>query len=347
MHYYEALWGFFPPIWRNTCIVEDLAQFLCTLINTQLRFKLQGLGGGKDSSRYVRQLWRFKAKGTSVVFASRQCSCPAAAGSGLPFPTDEQSRPIRPGVRGARLTLWGLWGGARPSGGGDGRQGWGLGWAQLFKQGSALCVGGRSVGEEQMRGLPKASVRPCCLVCQTWLDLAGARPARCEGWGLAGGAEPDPPFMCCWKVSFVVGLAVFVPFWKQCPFLRASASERGEQPRPFVSNLSSAFCQCLGVALTPPGLERSIFPAGLELLIWNWIRPGSSKVLSYFKSGLPPPPGPSPVFSTLCERFRTPGNRNSNKICSSRPFCRHVPHRLNYLHSAISHREIKALLLQY
>lgn len=42
-----------------------------------------------------------------------------------------------------------------------------LGWPELFKQGSALWVGGRSVGEEQRRGLPKASVRPRCLVCQT------------------------------------------------------------------------------------------------------------------------------------------------------------------------------------
>lgn len=289
MHYYEALWGIFPPIWRNTCIIEDLAQFLCTLINTQLRFKLQGLGGAKSPPGTWGQLWRVKAKGTSVVFASRQCSCPATAGSGLPFPTHEQSRPIRPGVRGARLTLWGLWGGARPSGGGDGRQGWGLGWAQLFKQGSALCVGGRSVGEEQMRGLPKASVRPCCLVCQTWLDLAGARPARCEGWGLAGGAEPDPPFMCCSKVSFVVGLAVFVPFWKQCPFLRASARREVSNPGLLCQIWALPSASVWVLHWPPPGLERSILPAGLELLIWNWIRPGSSKVLSYFKSGLPPP----------------------------------------------------------
>lgn len=198
--------------------------------------------------------------------------------------------------QGTLLSLWGplgLWGGAWPMEGVMAGRDEALGWPELFKQGSALCVGGgRSVGEEQRRGLPKASVRPCCLVCQTWLDLAGARPPRCEGWGLAGGAEPDRPFMCCWTVFFVVGLAVFVPFWKQCPFPRASAPERGEQPSPFVSNLSSALCQCLRVVLTPPGVERSIFPAGLELLIWNCIRQGSSKVLSYFKSGLPPPVPP-------------------------------------------------------
>lgn len=231
-----------------------------------------------------------QGKGNLSCVCKQAVLVPRYSRLGAAFPHTRAEPPHQAG--GARRSPHpvGAVGGARPSGGGDGRQGWGLGWAQLFKQGSALCVGGRSVGEEQMRGLPKASVRPCCLVCQTWLDLAGARPARCEGWGLAGGAEPDPPFMCCSKVSFVVGLAVFVPFWKQCPFLRASARREVSNPGLLCQIWALPSASVWVLHWPPPGLERSILPAGLELLIWNWIRPGSSKVLSYFKSGLPPPP---------------------------------------------------------
>lgn len=58
-------------------------------------------------------------KGTSVVAASRECSCPTAAGSGLPFPTRGQSRSVserrsRP-VPGRSPHPLGLWGAARPS----------------------------------------------------------------------------------------------------------------------------------------------------------------------------------------------------------------------------------------
>lgn len=120
-----------------------------------------------------------REKGTAVVAASRDCSCPTTAGPGAAFSphmsratpsVQRSSRPVVPGC--SPYPLGGRWGygvlPARPEGVMAGRVRDGaVGWPELFKQGSALWVRGRSVGEEQRRGVPKASVCPCCLVCQT------------------------------------------------------------------------------------------------------------------------------------------------------------------------------------
>lgn len=143
--------------------------------------------------------------------------------------------------------------------GSGGRSGaMGLAWAVPLRQ--HPWGWGEACGWAEV-GVPMAGGRLPCLVCQTWLDVAGAlrRPPRCEGWSLAGGAELSPAsFMCCWKVAFVAGFAGFVHSWKLCPFLWASAPEWGEQPWLFMLDLSSVLRLHLGISLTAQG-SREVF----------------------------------------------------------------------------------------
>lgn len=125
------------------------------------------------------QVWRVLGKREPQLWLQAGIArAPLQQGRGLPFPTHEQSYSISAAklqAGGARVLAspsrgpLGLWGVACPTGGvmaGRVRDG-AVGWPELFKQGSALWVRGRCVGEEQRRGVPKASVCPCCLVCQT------------------------------------------------------------------------------------------------------------------------------------------------------------------------------------
>lgn len=70
---------------------------------------------------------------------------------------------------------------------------------ELLQQEDECGSGLRPVGEEERRGcLRRVAVRLVSYVRldSIWLAL-GRRPPRREGWGLAGRAEPGPPFMCC------------------------------------------------------------------------------------------------------------------------------------------------------
>lgn len=170
------------------------------------------------------------------------------------------------------------------------RQGWRWG-AGVSSSSKAVLVwvGGRPVGEEEKRGVPKASGCPPCLVCQTWLDLAVAKASTLRGVGSGWRGRARPSFF---YVLLKSGLCCGV--CRLCPLLEAVPLSPGFSPRERWATLSfcvrSELClvPVLGCRADPLGVERGIFPASLELLIWNCAWRGSSKVLSYSQTGFPP-----------------------------------------------------------
>lgn len=246
------------------------------------------MGAGMEGVREREpQSWLQAGKGSRPTTAGPRAASPPARAElllwcsegrgGPPGWWEEEGSPHPPrGWPGRGLPCaWPEVGDGRELGWGPGchrRQGW-CGRASVSSSSKAALLwvgreGGRPVGEEERRGVPKASGCPRCLVCQTWLDLAGAgakaSTLRGVGSGWRGRARPS-----CFYVLLKSGLCCGV--CRLCPLLEAVPLSLGFSARERWATLS--FCVRSELSLAPvlgcradppPGCWKAFF-----LVVWS------------------------------------------------------------------------------